>query len=91
MFSGTTHSLNGTDKLTRGHGPAPHKLGSNDQEYFISSHFEPYLSDLFALKFHFLSENKLTCQCHNIASVLIPGVKGIRVMRRKIVGAPYAY
>ncbi len=49
-------------KLTRGLGLALYKLGSSDQEYFTCSHFEPFLSDIFALKFHFLRKNKLTCQ-----------------------------
>ena len=61
-------TLMGTnDKLTRGHGLALHNPDSSGQNFTISSHFEPCLSDLPVLIFHFSSENKLTCQNHCMA------------------------
>ena len=61
MASRALKGSDGTDKLTRGLGLALYKLGSSGQEYFICSHFGAYFPDIFALKFHFLSKNKLTC------------------------------
>ncbi len=52
MFEGTldseltvgqfTKDCEGTDKLTRGHGPELHKLGSHNRKYLLGLHFEPH-------------------------------------------------